>query len=339
MPEKNSHHVIDAVPATSLADSDIAVAQLLTAEARPPRSNNIEAQSRSDDSNSFFYFSQPSDLSASDSEVSSQVAFNSQRIKTKDENDGVDNINHLRSERNGTPRQLSHVEHNHHSIASGNEGHNIDHSHVHDSNHIEDEKDNRRIDNEVVRELVDCGGSDLGFCDMNSRYPGHMMGNLMSDCQELVYKGFVPVPEDIEELGDNSPLARYSNSSKSAVRARAGSWSWKPYTYKKKQICSSELRFIRPGYARDATGKWQVIVQTESLPQRVAIDLCHSPEKPCQMMSDCGRKSRCIQRYTFQHLLAVDPDNLHDCPTIRAFKFPAACVCHIEFPDYHSEFF
>ena len=42
----------------------------------------------------------------------------------------------------------------------------------------------------------------------------HMMGNLMSDCQELVYKGFVPVPEDIEELGDNSPLARYSNSSK-----------------------------------------------------------------------------------------------------------------------------
>ena len=36
------------------------------------------------------------------------------------------------------------------------------------------------------------------------------------------------------------------------------------------------------GYARDATGKWQVIVQTESLPQRVAIDLCHSPEKPCK---------------------------------------------------------
>ena len=41
-----------------------------------------------------------------------------------------------------------------------------------------------------------------------------MMGNLMSDCQELVYKGFVPIPEDLEELGDNSPLARYSNASK-----------------------------------------------------------------------------------------------------------------------------
>ena len=42
----------------------------------------------------------------------------------------------------------------------------------HESNHLDDAKDNRRIDNEVVRELVDCGGSDLGFCDMNSRYPG-----------------------------------------------------------------------------------------------------------------------------------------------------------------------
>ena len=48
------------------------------------------------------------------------------------------------------------------------------HNHKHDTtNHIGDSVDgNRRIDNEIVRELVDCGGSDLGFCDMNSRYPG-----------------------------------------------------------------------------------------------------------------------------------------------------------------------
>ena len=54
-------------------------------------------------------------------------------------------------------------------------------------------------------------------------------------------------------------------------------------------------------------------------------------------MSDCGRKSLCVQRYTFQHLLAIDPHNMHKCPTIRAFKFPAACVCHIELPE-HSYF-
>jgi len=166
-----------------------------------------------------------------------------------------------------------------------------------------------------------------------------MMGNLMSDCQELVYSGFVPVPDDIEELGDSNPVAKYSNSSKSAVRAQTGSWSWKPYTYESKQVCDSELRFIRPGYARDSTGKWQVVVQTEDLPQRVAIDLCHSPGKPCHLMSDCGRKSRCIQRYNFQHLLAIDPDNPHNCPTIRAFKFPSACVCHFEYPNHHEDFY
>ena len=30
----------------------------------------------------------------------------------------------------------------------------------------------RRIDDDAVRDLVDCGGSDLGFCDMSSNYPG-----------------------------------------------------------------------------------------------------------------------------------------------------------------------
>ena len=34
---------------------------------------------------------------------------------------------------------------------------------------------------------------------------------------------------------------------RSAVRAQTGSWSWKPYTYESKQVCDSELRFIRPG--------------------------------------------------------------------------------------------
>ena len=55
---------------------------------------------------------------------------------------------------------------------------------------------------------------DMGFCDMSSKYPGHMMSNLMSECKEHVFHGFVPVPEDIEELGDSDPVAKYSNSSK-----------------------------------------------------------------------------------------------------------------------------
>merc|ERR1712223_1530934 len=242
--------------------------------------------------------------------------------------------------------------HNHHSTLHRDDrllSHHHDHQH-HDPHHSQQhgkhqQKHHHQHHNEIIErideviELVDCGGRDLGFCDMSSKYPGHMMGNLMSDCQELVYSGFVPVPDDLDELGDSNPVAKYSNSSKSAVRAQTGSWSWKPYTYESKQVCDSELRFIRPGYARDSTGKWQVVVQTEDLPQRVAIDLCHSPGKPCHLMSDCGRKSRCIQRYNFQHLLAIDPDNPHNCPTIRAFKFPSACVCHFEYPNHQKDFY
>ena len=65
-----------------------------------------------------------------------------------------------------------------------------------------------------VIDAVDCGGMDMGFCDMSSKYPGHMMSNLMSECKEHVFHGFVPVPEDLEELGDSDPVAKYSNSSK-----------------------------------------------------------------------------------------------------------------------------
>ena len=49
-----------------------------------------------------------------------------------------------------------------------------------------------------------------------------------------------------------------------------------------KSINFTNIFFCISGYARDSTGKWQVVVQTEDLPQRVAIDLCHSPGKPCK---------------------------------------------------------
>ena len=51
--------------------------------------------------------------------VSSQVAFNSQRIKTKDESGNAENINHVPRERNGSPRKLNHVEDAHHSNTPG----------------------------------------------------------------------------------------------------------------------------------------------------------------------------------------------------------------------------
>ena len=42
------------------------------------------------------------------------------------------------------------------------------------------------------------------------------MGNLMSDCQELVYHGFVPVPDDLEQL-QSDPENLYSNTSRLVI--------------------------------------------------------------------------------------------------------------------------
>lgn len=47
-------------------------------------------------------------------------------------------------------------------------------------------------------------------------------------------------------------------------------------------------------------GLWQVIVQTEDILQRVGVDMCHDPDLPCPGLADCGKKSRCVQRYNYQ---------------------------------------
>ena len=107
------------------------------------------------------------------------------------------------------------------------------------------------------------------------------------------------------------------------------------------------------------TGDWQIIVQTETINQKVAVDMCHAPDLPCPGMADCGKKSRCVQRYSYQviseHCKAIiltkplsvkmllslptstpsredssQPSGAVQCPSIRAFRFPSGCVCHAE---------
>ena len=124
-------------------------------------------------------------------QVSQQLAFNSQKLHTKDQSSSSSSATtqphppstpfsyhqpnqhtsrHLGSFRGGgqEPRRLSFFsfdsndhEHSHNSLDStGLTGH--------DSSAHEAE---RRSHHEIT-EMVDCGGRDLGFCDMNSRYPG-----------------------------------------------------------------------------------------------------------------------------------------------------------------------
>jgi len=175
--------------------------------------------------------------------------------------------------------------------------------------------------------LVDCGaGSEIGFCSMTSSYPKERVHALMYNCGEILEAFQAVVTDDLDELGDNSPSV--ISSEKDLTRP----WSWKVYAYKKKQICHSELYFLQPAFARDTKGEWHIILQTEKINQRVAIDMCHHPNKACPGVSDCGKKSRCVQRYNYQLLLSLPSSSSSTslCPSIRAFKFPSGCVCHAE---------
>ena len=143
--------------------------------------------------------------------------------------------------------------------------------------------------------LVDCGaGTEVGFCSMTTSYPVDIVQQLISDCDQVLSAWQPVVTDDIDTLGDNSPSVIATHQDQDRP------WSWRVYAYKKKQVCSSELYFMRPGFARDTSGTWHVIVQTRDLEQRVAVDMCHEPELPCPGLADCGKKSRCVQRYNFQ---------------------------------------
>ena len=113
------------------------------------------------------------------------------------------------------------------------------------------------------------------------------------------------------------------------------------YAYKKRQVCSSEVKFVVPGVARDTEGTWRVIVQSSSnrknkkvLAQTLALDTCTEPDSPCPSIAQCGRKSRCVQRYNYHLMLAINTNQAgekdEDCPSLRAFRLPSGCVCHAE---------
>ena len=109
------------------------------------------------------------------------------------------------------------------------------------------------------------------------------------------------------------------------------------YAYKKRQVCSSEVKFVSPGLARDTEGTWRVIVQSSSrnkvVAQTLALDTCTEPDSPCPSIAECGRKSRCVQRYNYHLMLAINTNQAleeEDCPSLRAFRLPSGCVCHAE---------
>jgi hypothetical protein len=164
---------------------------------------------------------------------------------------------------------------------------------------------------------------------------GHFIRNVVEDtmhrCHDQVNLMYAEVPEDYEALGDShqpagvGPGQEGNNTGKNPLP-----WSWS--SYRKESACDSELRFIQPHVAQDRLGRWRIIVQTAEFPQRVAIDVCRRVDDVCKVFTDCGRKSRCVQRYSYQPLISLDQDKRQagQCPTMAIFRFPTSCVCHVE---------
>ncbi|XP_076317788.1 uncharacterized protein LOC143229396 isoform X2 [Tachypleus tridentatus] len=123
---------------------------------------------------------------------------------------------------------------------------------------------------------VDCGGSkDLGWCDLQERYPRKDIEQLIRQCHDKINRMYVKVPDSLEELGDNAPFGYFYNYTRQGnERGSKQAWSWAGYTYHKKALCESVSRIIRPGLAHDTSGKWYIIVQSVKYPQRVPVDIC-----------------------------------------------------------------
>lgn len=173
--------------------------------------------------------------------------------------------------------------------------------------------------------LVKCKEfEEVGFCGYSESYPVERISWLLQNCSSLVSSFQAVVPEELDRLGDNSESVITSEKDEDRP------WSWRVYAYKKRQACDSLVSLIRPTYAVDSTGEPQLIIQTDSIVQRIPVDVCTSPGSPCGGLEQCGLRSLCVQRYTYHYLLSFQPGQHQHCPAIRAFKLPTACVCHAE---------
>ena len=116
-------------------------------------------------------------------------------------------------------------------------------------------------------------------------------------------------------------------------------WSWARPKDSHQTVCESDRRRIEPGYVLESpSGRWYVVLQANSITQRVTLDKCRNVGKACTatkcargngFRNNTAKSSRCVQRYSYSHLVTWDPDKPDLCPKIRVFRFPTACVCYL----------
>ena len=55
----------------------------------------------------------------------------------------------------------------------------------------------------------------------------------------------------------------------------------------------------------NTSGNWNIILQTDRILQRVALDTCIKPGYPCTGIASCGKRSQCVQRFNHQVICFV----------------------------------
>lgn len=169
-----------------------------------------------------------------------------------------------------------------------------------------------------------------------------MVQRIIKDCRHLIDRMYVEVPDNLADFDDYVPFGFKEslnplNKTQGALpgllsrMGRGGSvhgaWSWANYRPTSKQLCDSKKRMIRPSIAQDINGRWLVIVQSALYHQQVPIEICTNPGTNCNHIDQCHPEARCVQRFQTQLLMSIDLRQENECPMMRLYRFPSACVC------------
>ncbi|XP_069691568.1 uncharacterized protein [Periplaneta americana] len=180
---------------------------------------------------------------------------------------------------------------------------------------------------------------EMGYCASPPRYPSNQVSQLIERCSAIIPAIYAPIPDSEDDEDTGEATDRSFNSTRNMERGNRHVWSWAHPGEFQQTVCDSDRRKIEPGYVLEATsGRWYVVLQAPSITQRVTVDKCRSVGKPCAatkcargngFRNNAAKSSRCVQRFSYQHLVTWDPDKPELCPRIRVFRFPTACVCYL----------
>lgn len=153
---------------------------------------------------------------------------------------------------------------------------------------------------------------------------------MVDQCATILDYLYSEVPDDVSLLVDNPDQSAPSKSEPLITRANRREWSWASYNFHHQDVCDATVHFVKPSYARATDDRWYVILQHDNIKQRASIGMCNKLDGFCRSVSDCGKKSRCVQAYYYRTLIAADPRLPTKCPRMRTFRLPGGCQCQVE---------